>query len=414
MNKRNMIDVLQEDVVIPDVVRNKADAAFDAIRSEPARLAANSEMTAPHKGGNDRAHKKNGKKKYLLIVLAAALVFGSVHVAAAYLNRSKSLTGELHISEEQHVQMEDSRMSSFVNQSSTVQDITVTAIQCITDNYYTHIAFRVEGYQASAGIQPDFESIRISVDGHDSHNSFENSPIEDNFNYNASFYNGLVSGPDGRAMNDDGTPVQLNADGSLIENYTLKDGTMEYCITLSNTMSKGFFIGKPIHVELKNLGAVKKAEFQPDIEGTWSFDWTLKGSSDMRECQLNTPLGDSGADVVKAELSPISLRAEYQFPRRDTMEKGIDENGGEITVTTPAEPPRLTGVRMKDGTVYPYLYLGPGSQGYVDNDSGRYYSTFAIDRVINVEQVESLLFAKPYEEGRGESIDENFYIVPLK
>lgn len=410
MKKSNIIDVLQEDVVIPDVVLDKANAAFDSIRLEAATPAADS-TTKARKGSNKRSHRRNGKKKYLLIALAAALVFGTINAAAAYLSRSKSLTGELHISEEQHVQMEEDHMSAFVNQSSTDQGITVTAIQSITDNYYTHIAFRVEGHQVNAGIQPDFESIRITVDGHD---SFEEASPETGFNYTASFYSGIVSGPDGGIVNDDGSPVQHNANGGIDENYVLKDGTMEYHITLSNTMNKGFFIGKPIHVELKNLGTVEKAAFQPAIEGTWSFDWTLEGSSKMRECQLNAPLGDSGAAVVKAELSPISLRAEYQAPRRDIEEKGMDEKGREITVTMPMEPPRLSGVRMKDGTVYPYLYLGPGSQGYENDTSERYHSAFAIDRIIDVEQVESLLFAKPYEDGRGTSIEENFYIVPLQ
>lgn len=411
MKKRNIIDVLQEDISIPEVVQDRADAAFASIRSEATQPVAAGGSSSINHDRKKRSHRKRSTKKYLLIALAAALAFGSINVAAAYIRRSKSLTGELHISDEQHAQMEESHMSTFVNQSSASQGITVTAIQSITDNYYTHIAFRVEGYQADAGIQPDFESIRISVDGHD---NMEENSIENSFDYSAGFYSGIVSGRDGGIVNDDGTPIQHHADGSFTENYTLKDGTMEYRITLANTLNKGFFIGKPIHIELKNLGTVEKAAFHPDIEGTWSFDWTLEGSSKVRECQINTPLADSGATIANVELSPISLHAEFQFPLQEIQEPGIDENGKEITVTMFAEPPRLTGVRMKDGTVYPYLYLGPGRQGYENNNSERYISTFAIDRVIDVEQVESLLFAKPYEEGRGDSIEENFYIVPLK
>lgn len=414
MKKRNILDVLQEDVVIPDVVLDKANGALETIRIESAKAKHDTRVNGINNDRKKYSHRKSSKKskkKYLLIALVAALAVGTINAAAAYISRSKSLTGELHISEEQHVQMEETHMSTFVNQASTSQGITVTAIQSITDNYYTHIAFRVEGYQVDAGIQPDFEYIRILVDGHD---SFEETSPENSFNYGASFYNGLVSGPDGNIVNDDGSPVQLNADGGFTENYTLEDGSMEYHITLSNSMNKGFFIGKPIHVELKNLGTVDKAQYQPGVEGTWTFDWTLEGSSQMRECSLNAPLGDSGATVVKAEISPISLRAEFQYPRQEIQEKGIDENGKEITMTSYKEPPRLSGVRMKDGTVYPYLYLGPGGQGYENNNSDRYTITFAIDRVIDVEQVESLLFSKSYEEGRGTSIEENFYIVPLK
>lgn len=79
----------------------------------------------------------------------------------------------------------------------------------------------------------------------------------------------------------------------------------------------------------------------------------------------------------------------------------MDENGKEILVITFADPPGLTGVRMKDGTVYPYLYLGPGDSGYEEDVSERNIITFAIDRVLDVGQVESLLLPDPVRRDVG-------------
>ena len=62
--------------------------------------------------------------------------------------------------------------------------------------------------------------------------------------------------------------------------------------------------------------------------------------------------------------------------------------------------------------MYPYIYLGPGSAGYESEESSRYRTMFAIDRVLDVEQVESLLFEKPASEC-GTTPEEMFYMVPV-
>ena len=68
---------------------------------------------------------------------------------------------------------------------------------------------------------------------------------------------------------------------------------------------------------------------------------------------------------------------------------------------------------MKDGTIYPNLYRGPGSSGYESESSSRFKNVFAIDRILEPSQVESLLFAKRPEEISGDSPEGMYYIVPL-
>ena len=40
-------------------------------------------------------------------------------------------------------------------------------------------------------------------------------------------------------------------------------------MVLENSGDKGSFVGKPIHVEFKNLGTAGKAEHFPVLDGTW-------------------------------------------------------------------------------------------------------------------------------------------------
>jgi len=399
MSRRDIIEILQMEVEIPDAVQKKANQTFDKIREDKVEVDADGKIIPYDK---IKTVSKFSKKRIGIIVAAVTLTLATVSVAAAYLNWGKSLSEGLQATQEQKVQMEENNMSTFVDQACTDQGITITAVQSITDNYYTHIAFKVEGYEPEEGVQPDFETMEVTVDG------------KDDFSSGGSFYDGLVQGADGGVANADGTPLDTDENGGLIEHYVMDDGSLEYRITLANAHEKGYFINKPIHVEIYNLGTVSKAEYFNEIEGTWSFDWDLQGSEDMKECTLNIPLGDTGATVVKAELSPISLRAEYEFPRQQVTDTGLDENDEEISFDSYAEPPQLSGVKMKDGTLYPFIYLGPGSLGYESEDTDIYMTAFAIDRIIDVEQVESLLFIKSYPEDEEPLTEDNFYIVPIK
>lgn len=125
--------------------------------------------------------------------------------------------------------------------------------------------------------------------------------------------------------------------------------------------SEGYFMDKPIHLELTGLGGLYSEGYQPNIEGTWSFEWNLQRSDMVRECSPGTALRDSGALVDKIEISPISVQVTYQFPRTEITEKGYNDSGEEIEANMLAEPPKLQGIKMKDGTIYSCLTLIPAA-----------------------------------------------------
>lgn len=382
MNKYNTLDILQQEVDIPDVVQNRANQAFDKICKDGIERGGEDHIAAGNRQETRRISRLP-KKRIILVAAIITLVMATVTVAAAYLRWGKSISEGMRATEEQRVQMEESNMVTFVNQSCTDQGITITAVQSITDNYFTHLVFKVEGYEVEEGAQPGFETIEISVDG------------ENDFSWGGGFYDGLVEGLDGRAVHADGTPVEMDENGMVID-YVMEDGSLEYHLIMAKSGDKGFFLNKPIHVEIKNLGTLWKAEYYEDITGTWTFDWDLQGSATMRECEPNVPLSndEKRGTVVKAEISPISLRAE------------VDD-------ASYLYPPELSGVKLKDGTLYPFLYQGPGRMDF-EEDSNLHISAFAIDRIIDIDQVESLLFVKSYNDDDSPMTEENFYVVPLE
>ena len=389
MKKNDTIYTLQQNIEIPDIVTEKANMAFEQIRKD---AGSSSDKIVKY-----QKSVKKSRKKYVVAALIATMTVGAVSAYAAYTNWSHGMKEELRISEEQQKNLEANGMAAFSDESVTDAGVTVTAQQSITDNYYTYLSFKVEGYSVEKGVQPDFETISVTADGQD-------------VSWGGRFYDGMISGDDGMVVNADGTAPETEADGSMIENYVMDDGSLEYHMILKSH-EKGFFTGKQLHVELENLGTVAKAQYFPDIEGNWILDMTLGGADTARYIETCEKLGDTETIVTGVELSPVSMRITYDFPKTEPrMEEFEDENGEIQTIALPAQPPFAFGIRLKDGTVMKYISAGSESTGYTSEEGQEYVVSFPLDRVIDPDQVEAVLF-REYDEENGKQLT---YEVPLK
>lgn len=385
--ENDVINQLQQDIVIPAIVQEKANLALQQIQS-----------------GNKHKTMKNKKRKWKTIwlpIAAAILAFGTTVCAAVYVQWSKGLETQLQLTEVQKQTLEETQIAAPVNNSVTEQGITVTAMQSIVDSRFVHLAFRIDGYEAEEGIEPGFEHVDIEIDG-----NHEFSLL------GGGFFNGLQL-KNHQFTYLDGTPAKERADGSIIERYADENGSMEYTMLLMTSDESLSFIGKPLHLEFHNLGTVNKAAYTPDINATWTFDFTLQGSGQVRTCELSETLDDSGATVIEAEISPISLSVTYDMPLRSETIDGINENGETIQSTTFVEAPKLTGVRLKDGTLLTGITNG-GSEGYSENDEQQYKAAYATNSVIEPSQVDALLFIRTVPTEDVPLTEDDLYIVPVE
>lgn len=363
-----------EEIEVPDIVTEKINSALSMIQEESTETT----LTV-----RSKSHKKWTKKKIFVLSFAAALAAGTITAAATlYHNWSRGMQEGLQVSEKQMIELEDTGMSSFIDTSvpeATCTDagITLTAQQSITDSSYAYISIKVEGYQVEKGIQPAFEKATYRIDDGEEQYTI------------GIFYDGVICGPDGFAVNADGTPIE---DWAL--DYMMEDGTLEYQVTLPRCKEKNAYIGKHIHMDFENLGSVAKAAYEPDVTGHWSLDFDLGGSDSAKINEMDEPLGDTGATVKYLEISPISILAKYDFPRVKAEERIPLENGEEQIITYDKSAPWPTGVKMKDGTIVNYINAGAGNNFYTSPDSDEYQIQFMFDRVIDIENVESVLFAK--------------------
>lgn len=390
MKKEKTIEILQNDILIPDIVQQEADFVFEQIKRE--------------NGGKVMAYSGTKMRRSMWgAVAAAVLVLGTV-VCAAYMHWSRGMEEKFNVTQEQKEFLEDNEIAKPMNNSVTQEGVTVTVQQSIVDNRFAHLSFRVEGYQVREGstLQPDFENVNVTVDGGDCGM------------ITSGFFNNWHITDDERVYADDGSDIKERNDGSLIERYVNEDGSMEYIISIMTDSKDHGLIGKPIHIELHNLGTFVRYSdaYRKDIDAVWSFDFTLEGSSQVRSLELSQTLGDSGASVAKAEISPISLYVEYSFPMQEIEIDGADQNGSVVKSATFANAPQLTGVRLKDGTLLTNITNG-GSEGYED-DNDTYVVYCGTNCVIDPAEVDALLFIKSYPESQEEADnipEEKLYIV---
>lgn len=382
----DVFEILKKDVEIPEVVMKKAEKAFEKIQNEKRMDSVS-------------LKKKRPIKKVFLVAAAVMLGAGGITAGAAvYMQWSKTVSEGMLVSEEKQKKLEETKQTVPVNKSDTQNGVTVTAVQTIVDSYYAHIIFKVEGYDAGEGLQPFFDSDTIILDGYNQ----KEDPYDEKkaFDAEGDWYNGVTTGEDGRSIRI--------SDGKFLDeiedyqpDFKLEDGSYEYRLTLEHMGNKDYFIGKPIHIELHNLGTMSNEQNLTNVvDETWSFDWIMEGNPEKKEFELNTPIGDTGVTVKHAEVSPISLNVTYDFPKK-IYNKMMDETDG--------IPLNLAGVRLKDGTMLPYIYLGPGTAGYITEQE--YFIAFPVDRVLDVEQVDALIIRK--QQGMLTE-EENMYVIPLE
>ena len=349
--------------------------------------------------------KHTNTKRIWLVALAAALALATFTGAAVFTRWSRTAQVRFNPTQEVKEQAEKSGLSVMLETpkgtenpnevlSVTDQGVTITAVQTIVDNYHAEIIFRIEGFDLPEDKLPATWPT-VTIDG------------DERFGGSQSgwFFEGTTRNEEGKLVYaSNGQPVQYDENGCLILDYVADDGSLEYNYYINFEKTDGRYMGKEIVFSFHSIDfqSDKKAGMpEPQVEGNWELKWTLTGTSDSITVTPNVKIGDSDVILLEAEIGQKTIRARYQL--KDYWE-GWDE--------LVEFPQMVWGVRMKDGSEY---RRGAGTNGFEDQENMIYYSQFDIsDAILDISQVESLMFHKGWEKDEnGESI-ETFYYIPIQ
>lgn len=324
----------------------------------------------------------------MLAVWMVLLVLGvSTALAAGVISWHRGLEDMLRVTEDTREYYQALGLFDAPGMSVTQNGVTVTLEQSIVDTNAAYFAFRVKGYQPPEGKQPAFASVDYAAD--------MEGVIT---NASASFFNGLVSNGEGRAVYLDGS---IPEDVSAVP-YTDENGEMVYTISLLADGSS--LVGRTMRVTLTDLGVYgdKWGTHEVQAPGTWTFEWTLQGTEHYWDFSaLNLKIGDSGAKVTQVHLSPIHIQM--------SMDMGITLSEYEQLEGGDDRIPYFFGVKLKDGTRYEAL-TEAGAEGYASADpEGRAYQLmYMLNRVIEPAHVDSFLFVCPGKSGETEIVEVPF------
>ena len=406
------LKAFNNDVEVPEIVKTKADAALDMIRKEGTGKMKDTNVTNEHGKYNnkekvDRRYLHFYKSQAAAAACVIVLVGGGITaVAAGFHLWSRGMQGTIQATPEeqqklidQGVAVADGTSSSNTNETDTslsklaVTDagVTVAPDTVIVDDRQAHISFSVQGYDFPNGGEPFFDSWNWYLDSEIGHMELSDTgtPIS-SLNGGASFYNGIVPNlneVEGVATYEDGTPLQFDENGKIIDRYADDQGNLEYVVSVSAPEGTSL-LGQTLHVELGSLGTIgDKGEFSNDIDGNWNFSIQLPDVSSGKTIEVKKPIEGSDFVLEDVNISPISIQLNYSSSEKHKI---VGDNMG---------MPWFTGIVMKDGSKYPYISNGSGG-GYTDDTLTNAYETSGFAKVIDPDEVAAILIY-PCDPGKG-------------
>ena len=355
---------LRQDVEIPSVVRRKTDMAFTKIKNE-----------AKQEEARKTGRVSMPKKRIAIVAAALTLIIGTGSIAGVqYAKWSNGVNMHVHGTDKQKTKIEKQGYVSYPNVSVTKNGVTITVTQCVADNYGAIISLKVEGYQPPKGESASFGKLWFR-DCKDT----------------------ITSG------GGDFFEVSTNKDGN--PNNVKEDGTMEYIIEVS-AEKKGSLLNHKISIELTDLGYdTDNLDVEVEKKGVWTLEWIVQGSSQSQKFNLNKEFGNTGIKIISADISALGLEILSYYPKGC---KYTDINGEH-------QPPSFGGIKMKNGKVYLDSITSGGSCGFniIGEEYGKYTELITTNKILEVQQIKSLLFCKP-SAGDSESYRaEDYYEIPL-
>lgn len=292
-----------------------------------------------------------GRLLPIAAVVALILALG-VTAYAIYIHWSRGMEQRLPATDAEKEMAEQSGLSDTSQTvSATANGVTISVEQTVIDRDTAHISLRIDGFTLPEGQYPDIGmGWSLTFDG-------ERAP-----NMSGSFVD------------------ERDSNGNLI--FTAPDGSMEFDFIAKAGGKWESFAGKEIRVVIDSLGTGDKGQYQALAEGPWELVWTPGSNVESRIVLPDAALDDTGIKLVKAEISPISVKVTLQLPELWEGYKTLEPFDW-----------HLFGVRMKDGTEYQTIFGPASSEGYADIDNLLLEQDFSSSQILEPDQVEALIFA---------------------
>ena len=312
------------------------------------------------------------KRRVFATALAAVLILSlSIVAYAVYVHWSRGMEQRLPATaEEQQMAVESGLSDTSQHISATANGVTISVEQTIIDDDTAKIALRIEGWN-----------------------------LDKEQELNAMLWGGFPTF-DGETAPAMGGSFVEERDANDRVYIVAADGSIEYDVWARAEDKLGTLSGREIHITIESLGICGKGEdYQPLVEGPWELTWTPSSNSDSFKVQPDAAIGNTEIKLVSAEIGPVSAKVLLQLPSLWEGYKALEHYSIQ-----------LVGVRLKDGTVLTNIFGPPSQEGYADIDNLILELCYSSGKILQPEQVDSLIFAGDFPWARFLSDSELIYV----
>lgn len=344
------INILLEEVEIPDIVQQKADDAFSKIRSEEGV------RTMRKNRNRDKVMHGFWQTKAAAVIFALMLGGGGATAAAAGIYYWNQQTAEHFHSPSAEVVDEMVEKGIVVEQTAVATDegVTISVVESVRDDNNMYLLLNVETESPILDENSDLRMPEFISDTNDLFNNIGSTLLTDGLAPESSqcyFEIAALKTPEKE------WPDELTLKFDEFAYYTYENG------------------------EEKHV-----------IEGDWKLTIPLTEDTEaMTYCyELGTDVALAGIPVTVnyVEVSPISMNISLGLDDYERIVKEVYGNAEDTYVTET----RLTGVVLEDGTIQ---QVGSnGSSAYYDRDTNEYVDHLFLSTMIQSERVEAILLGE--------------------
>lgn len=301
--------------------------------------------------------RRQSKKGFAVLVLAAVLTLGSISTMASGLFKWNEKLAEIFGADKaQQNSLIQKGVTQQSNTTVTANGLTISLVQTLQDKKYFYALLEIT---APKGIKLTdtnlFEEWQFDISGKKDHQDYS-------FGTGHGF-------------------MDVNKEPEITNKRY-------YEIWIEKSID---FNEKVFTLHFKNLQAdAGKLEMYTILEGDWTLTWKLSYTDSTEYIDINKKFNLSGYDVLvkRVELSPISMAIYFDGEDIKSMEKAEKVDLDKLEFLKPIF---FKGIRYTDGTEV--SASGGGGEGF-NKDTGEYKLNTCFNRVINVENVKSLLFGE--------------------
>lgn len=352
--KKDIKRIMKQDMEVPKIVTHQVQQAFQQINQNYQQDKVEEKVIS--------YRRKASFKMRVVLVAAAVMLFGTVTATGAALLKWNPMVAEKFEADEMQQDLLTAKgMAEEQSISTENNGVTIEVEQTLADDRYMYALFKITAP----------EEMKLDQD-----------TFFDEFN-----------------LTSNGQEVPADHSSGVVENEDGMDNVTYWEVWIQQTEAD-HLKGSDITANFVNMSLLKADKIGTEalVDGVWDLTWQVPDTDVRENFAVNHEFSQYGVTVKNISITPLSMEITYDWPRNVISEQAITDDGSMTEIQYFEEPLAARSFRLKDGTTVDIPRGSMQSSGYADEAGTEYADSIAFSKVVNIDQIESVLFGEDGSE----------------